>query len=251
MRITASHSGVSSSSSSKHHHSADSHKRHKSNSASSVGGGGSNSKNHHGESDSGKKCFKVRNSAESMLDLSLFPTPPSPSVRFAGVVGGNHRIEQLEKHVASLTTALHHALSAGVGNGGGGALMNAILPLTPNSAPPVLNGGSAPSRGRPRKNGMPAQSRSSLNHGNYNNNNNNNNSSRKVNNTNKKSSQKRKVRHLSSSSEEEYDAADGGNSSQPPFNPEDIEDLKILKNDLENLRGKPLGSFICCHLVMI
>lgn len=181
-----------------------------------------------------------------MIDLSLFPTPPSPSVRFAGNVGGNHRIEQLEKHVASLTTALQHALSAGVGNGNG-ALMNAILPLTPNSAPPVLNGGggSAPSRGRPRKNGMPAQPRSSLN----NNYNNNNNSTRKVN--NKKPSQKRKVRHLSSSSEDEYDQADSGNSSQPAFNPEDIEDLKKLKNDLENLRGKPSQPAAWLHFFCV
>lgn len=234
LRIAATPVGSASSSSSKHHSANGSHKRHKGSLAGS-------SRNHHSDSDSSKKCFKVRNSAESMIDLSLFPTPPSPSVRFpGGVVGGNHRIEQLEKHVATLTTALQHALSAGVGNGAGGALMNAILPLTPNSAPPVLNGGggSAPSRGRPRKNGMPAQSRSSLNHGNYNNN--NNNSNRKV---NKKPSNKRKVRHLSSSSEEDdYDNPATGNASQPAFNPEDIEDLKKLKNDLENLRGKPLPA---------
>ncbi len=69
--------------------------------------------------------------------------------------------------------------------------------------------------------------------------NNNNNSARKA---PKKQAQKRKVRHLSSSSEEEDDdRPDGGsNSAQPQFDPEDIEDLKMLKNDLENLRGKHL-----------
>lgn len=238
--------GASASASFTKHHSFDngsSHKRHKSSSGGTSGTINiisTHHRNNHSDSESKKSSSKAKSSSASTgnlgIDLTAFPAREArPSFP------GTARIEQLEKHVATLTNALQTVLSSTSSNGNALGLnlsgFGIQQPHTPTSAPPILlNGGSAPpaSRGRPRKNGMPAQPRNL---------NNNNNSARKA---PKKQAQKRKVRHLSSSSEEEDDDRPdaGSNSAQPQFDPEDIEDLKMLKNDLENLRANDLQNVL-------
>ena len=217
VRFVTSASTSSSSPSLKHH---DSHK----------------SKKSHGES---RKSSKGRSSVDNSglaLSLNQFNVINTPSTS-SGSAGS--RMEQLERQVANLTNALQACLAYGNNTGADQArhaLMAAVSSL--NSAAPVAttptNGTMVPTRGRPRKstNGYQNQQPKSS-------------SKKKTTTPKKQTASKKRKHHLSS--DEDSDSDDdimgqvGGLAE--PFDPTSIEDLKKLKNDLENLRGNLIIYF--------
>lgn len=133
-------------------------------------------------------------------------------------------MEQLESQVATLTNAL---LMFTGNSGAGNPLLGALMNQQANVAATLSQNGSAPARGRPRKNGGQSKGASPV----------------KKKPTKKQTNSKKRKRHLSSDEDSDSDQETG--QVAEPFSPESIEDLKKLKNDLENLRGKlPRQAFV-------
>ena len=163
-----------------------------------------------------KKNLKIQTSLGNSSNL-----PSTSSV-------DENRMELLERQVATLTTAVQACLGGAINNGANqSALMaqisSVVLPITPTN--------TKPGRGRPRKNGLESKITA-------------NNIVKKQLTSDKA---KKKKHHLTS--DEESDSNDDMINQaivvEPiNFNPEDFEDLKKLKNDLENLRGKSGVNFL-------
>ena len=169
----------------------------------------------------GRKSLNKRNSVDSSgHKVKILPTFSGPSISGGSVLPEGSRMEILERQVATLTVALQSCLERSPD----GLARNALLQTI--NATNTINGKNP--KGRPRKNRLETKSTS------------------KKGAKKQTSTRNKRKHHLSSEDESQSDDDDNNQSGglMEPFNPEALEDLQKLKDDLENLRGKLFLLFI-------
>ncbi|KAI2809389.1 hypothetical protein BLOT_000538 [Blomia tropicalis] len=169
----------------------------------------------------GRKSLNKRNSVDSSgHKVKILPTFSGPSISGGSVLPEGSRMEILERQVATLTVALQSCLERSPD----GLARNALLQTI--NATNTINGKNP--KGRPRKNRLETKSTS------------------KKGAKKQTSTRNKRKHHLSSEDESQSDDDDNNQSGglMEPFNPEALEDLQKLKDDLENLRAKDLQNVL-------